>query len=139
VKNKLSKIIKSFVSICLLLNATFLYAGEEYLFELLEQPKYLNTWNTLIASQKNVDPWLAAYAKTKDGPASPGVIVQLNGNSYQINYVCKAHDCGDNRFFVMFSADGNNAWGLLLKNQEETFFGSPDDEKMNLIRAEANQ
>jgi Inhibitor of vertebrate lysozyme (Ivy) len=132
----ISKTIKKLIVIYLLSNSTFASAAEEYLFELLEQPKYLNTWNTLIASQKNVDAWLAVYSKTKDGPAGKGTVVHLNGQSYQINFVCKAHDCGDNRFIVMFSADANNAWGLLLTNQKETFFGSPDDEKMNFLRAE---
>jgi hypothetical protein len=118
----------------------FAFAAGEYLFELLQQPKYLNAWNSLIASQKNVDSWLATYSKTKNGPASSGVTVKVGENVYQINFVCKAHDCGNNRFVVMFSADGNNAWGLLLKNQtEETFFGSPDAEKMDLIRAEAKK
>jgi hypothetical protein len=132
--NNLLKTIKYSILIFLLSNSPLVFSAEEYLFELLEQPKYINTWNKLISSQKNVDPWLAEYSKTKDGPAGKGSVVQLNGNSYQINFVCKTHDCGNNKFIVMFSADGNNAWGILLKNQEETLFGSPDSEKINLIR-----
>lgn len=50
--------------------------------------------------------------------------------------MCKPRDCEDNQIFVMFSADGNRAWGLLLKDQKiERFFGNPDEEKKIALRA----
>lgn len=135
----LPKTISSLALTYLLTSSTFSFAEGEYLFELLEQPKYLKTWDTLISSQENVASWLATYSKTQNGPTSPGVAIHSDGKDYQINFVCKTHDCGNNKFYVLFSADGNDAWGLLLNNQgEEKFFGDPDEKKMDLIRAEAN-
>jgi hypothetical protein len=136
---KLSKTLSSFALAYLLTSSTFSLAEEDYLFELLEHPQYLRTWNDLISSQKNVAHWLSEYSKTKNGPTTPGVIVHTDGNEYRINFVCKTHDCGNNMFYVMFSADGQDAWGLLLSDQhEDIFFGSPDKEKEDLLKTAAN-
>lgn len=115
-------------------------AEQPYLFELLGKPAYSKSWNTLFAGERDVDRWLARYAKTKNGPATPGKSVQLGGTTYQINMVCKTHECGSNQFFVLFSPDGRKAWGLLLKDgNTERFFGQPDDEKKAALRAEAQE
>src|SRR5690606_10018465 len=116
---KLSKTLSSFALAYLLTNPTFSLAEEDYLFELLEHPQYLRTWNDLISSQENVASWLANYSITKNGPTTPGVIVHAEGNEYRINFVCKTHDCGNNMFYVMFSSDRQDAWGLLLSDQHE--------------------
>lgn len=92
-----------------------LYADEGYLFEVLENPVYRKTWDKLLATQQSVDDWLAEYSQVKNGPATPANKVQLDGKDYQINFVCKAHDCGDNHFVVMFNADGTQAWGVLRR------------------------
>jgi hypothetical protein len=111
-----------------------------YLFDLLNRPAYLIAWNVLFTGEKNIPSWLAAYATTKDGPAMPGTEVNLRDGRYQINLVCQAHDCGNNRFYVLFSAEGKQAWGLLLtNNQEERFFGQPDAEKMKVLRTAAKK
>ena len=112
--------------------------AELYLYDVLAKPAYLKSWNALFIGEKEVDPWLTSYSKTRNGPATPGETVQVDGNIYQINFVCKAHDCGDNRFYVLFAYDGSKAWGYLLKNGKgEHFFGTPDGDKMNALRAAA--
>lgn len=112
--------------------------AQEYLFDALARPAYNKAWNALFLGEKNVDDWLAQYAKTKNGPAGRGKTVRLGDARYQINSVCKTHDCGDNRFFVLFSANGARAWGFLLKNmKDERFFGNPDEEKKKVLRAAA--
>ena len=100
----------------------------EYLFDTLKKPAYLQSWNALFTGEKDVDAWLAAYARTKNGPATPAETVQVGGIAHQVNSVCKAHDCGDNRFYVLFAPGGTKAWGLLLrKGTKERFFGDPGD------------
>ena len=112
--------------------------AEPYLFEVLIKPTYKRSWNAMFAGEKDVDSWLARYARTKNGPASPGKAIQLGATGYQINMVCKTHGCGDNQFFVLFSLTGTKAWGLLLKDRKiERFFGSPDEEKKAALRSAA--
>lgn len=113
------------------------FAGP-YLHEVLNHTLYLASWNALFSGEKELDPWLVRYAQTRDGPATPGEVVQVDGNDYQINFVCKAHDCADNRFFLLFTLGGSKAWGYLVRNgKEERFFGMPDGDKMNALRVAA--
>jgi hypothetical protein len=110
--------------------------AEPDLFEMLNKPAYVKSWNELLSNEKDVDAWLANYARTKNGPTIPGKVIQLTGGFYQLNMVCKTHDCGDNQFWVLFAPDGSRAWGLLLKNRTtERFFGRPDDEKKKALRS----
>lgn len=112
--------------------------AEPYLFELLSKSAYHKSWNSLFVGEEDIDTWLAKYAKTKNGPTTPGKAIQLGVTNYQINMVCKTHECGDNQFFVLFAPGGTEAWGLLLKERKtERFFGSPDDEKKKALRAAA--
>jgi hypothetical protein len=114
--------------------------AEPYLFEVLANQTYLKSWNVLFAGEKDVDLWLVRYAKTKNGPAAPGTMVQIGSTEYQINSVCKPHDCENNQFVVLFSPKGAEAWGLLLKDKKtERFFGRPSEEKKQALRAAVSQ
>jgi Inhibitor of vertebrate lysozyme (Ivy) len=114
--------------------------AQAYLYDLLAKPSYSKSWNALLLDEKNVDAWLARYAKTQDGPATPGKPVKLGGVSYQINSVCKTHDCDRNMFYVLYAPNGTQAWGLLLKEgKPERFFGKPDETQKNALRAAAKQ
>jgi hypothetical protein len=134
----LTATLLSFVIVTAMAIASSRAIAEPYLFDLLANPTYYKSWNKLLAGEKDVDLWLAKYAKTKDGPASPGKETKLGQVSYLISTVCKTHDCGENQFFVLFAPNGTHAWGLLLINrQTERFFGDPDDEKKRALRASA--
>ena len=110
--------------------------AEPYLFELLTKPTYYKSWSALFVGERNIDSWLAEYAKTKKGVASQGRHIQLGKVGYQINTVCKTHECGNNEFFVLFAEDGTKAWGLLLTDRKiERFFGRPDEEKKKALLA----
>lgn len=120
---------------CATASATENNVAEPYLYDLLKMPAYRKSWNAMFIGEKEVDAWLAKYAKTKDGPTAPEPPVQLEQVSYSTHMVCKVHDCGANRFFVMFAPDGNNAWGILLRNKKpERIFGHPDEEKKKALR-----
>jgi len=110
--------------------------AEAYLFEVLAKSNYYKSWNALFLEEKNVDYWLVQYSKTKNGPATHGNAVELGGARFQIYSVCKAHGCGGNMFYVLFAPKGATAWGLLLKEgKSERFFGNPDEEKKDVLRA----
>lgn len=125
-------------SAILLLSAPGAFAADEYLFDVLKKKTYLSTWNALIASQPDAPDWLKAYAKTKDGPATPAEPVTAGSKTYQVGMVCKTHDCGDNRFFVTFIGKGRTAYGLLVHGKQRTFYGSPEPEVAEALKKAAN-
>lgn len=110
-------------------------AAEPDLFEMLNRPSYLKAWQLMLTGEKDLEPWLANYATKRRGPVRPGQLVLVKNETYQINDVCKPHDCGDNRFVVLFSPTGNQAWGLWLKaGKDSRYFGHPDDVIRNVLR-----
>lgn len=120
-------------------SATDNNVAEPYLYDLLKNPAHLKSWDAMFIGEKDVDAWLARYAKTKYGPTAPEPPIQLEQISYSTHMVCKVHDCGANRFFVMFAPDGHSAWGILLRiRKPERFFGHPDKDKKKALRTAAN-
>lgn len=114
--------------------------AEEYLYDALAKPGYQKSWNALLRSEKNIPAWLAQYANTNNGPTTPGTEISLGDARYQIHNVCKAHDCGDNMFYVLFALDGARAWGLLLtKDKGKRFFGNPDEAKKDALLGAARE
>ena len=101
-----------------------------YLFELLERPDFLESWQALFSGEKGVPSWLADYAITKDGPASPGKEITIDGKLNLAAFVCKAHSCPRNGFYVLFTENGKQAWGLLLDEigKDMRYFNRPDPE-----------
>ena len=114
-------------------------ANGEYLFDTIKKRAYRASWDALLKGQR-VDPWLATFAKTKNGVCHPSKTVTLRGVGYQANFVCKPHDCGDNQFLVLFAPRGRKAWGLLLTDEtKQRFFGKPDAEmRAALVKAIRN-
>jgi hypothetical protein len=140
------KTLKKLITIILATSVFLIWFGSAfadsdfYLFDILKKPTYLKSWNNLFRKEKNVDPWLLGYAKTKNGPSSPRGTVKIGNVVYQIGEVCETHNCGDNNFYVLFAPNGAKAWGLQVKNgNNERFFGKPDDEVKNALRSDAQQ
>jgi len=131
----------SLIVACVLAGRSGAAFAEPSLYDLLNDPAYAKSWSALFAGEENVDPWLAAYARTKDGPASPGTTIAMGGTpGYQVNTVCKTHDCGNNEFFALFAPKGTKAWGLLVKDgKTERFFGNPREEQKKALRAATRQ
>lgn len=113
-------------------------AAGRYLFDVLDDPPHLQAWNELIASRRDADAWLQRYGATRDGVSAPSKAITVHGRTFDIGSVCKRHDCGDNLFYVTFSASGNRAWGLLLKaGAEPSLFGEPDADTASALREAA--
>lgn len=107
----------------------------EYLSDLLKKPAYRESWNRLIQGQGNAERWLREYASTFDGPTTPSATLVLSDGEYLITTVCQAHNCGPTLFYVLFSPDGAQAWGIQRKQREPaTVFGQPDSEKERAVR-----
>ena len=101
--------------------------SETYLSELLSEPRHARAWRNLLKGERDLDAWLVNYARTRNGPTAPEDDVLIEGRRYRGHMVCKTHDCGANRFFVLFAPDASQAWGLLLRSgQAQRFLGQPD-------------
>jgi len=108
--------------------ATAAHANGRYLFDVLMDPVYRGSWDRLIAANPSraVFPWLTYYTRNFEGTAKPSQNVTVGSKTYEVFSICKAHDCRDNQFHVIFSPDGKQAWGLLVDNgSPRTFFGNP--------------
>lgn len=109
--------------------------GADYLSDLLRNPTYLASWNKLIGSEPDSEPWLRRYGETHDGVTIPSKRIPLSTGTHTAAWVCQPHNCGPRQFFVLFAPDGKAAWGIFLKDsQEETVFGAPDEEILSAIR-----
>jgi hypothetical protein len=97
-----------------------------YLFDLMKQPAYRAAWTGMLAGE-TVPAWVEDYAKTLDGPATPSLDISAGDAAYTLAFTCKAHDCGDNQLYVLFSRGGAKAWGLLLTGTQRKWLGAPDN------------
>jgi hypothetical protein len=97
-----------------------------YLTDILEQPAHRASFNSLVAASKPPS-WLKTFTKTGHGVNGPAKHVSIAGASYSLFFVCKPHDCGDNKMNVLFSSDGTHAWGAIIERRKgPRFLGSPD-------------
>ncbi len=113
-------------------------AADQYLYDVLKNKTYLNTWNKLVASRADAPAWLKAYGKTKNGPTTPAEPVTSGAITYEVRMVCKTHECGGNRFFVTFLDKGRTAYGLLIESNQQTLFGTPEPEIAAALKKAAN-
>ena len=101
-------------------------ADGAYLFDLLKQPTYRAAWTAMFKGEKGIDPWIATFARTYDGVATASSEVTVNGQSNLVAEVCKPHDCGGNRLYVLFAPGARQAWGLLVVDgASPRWFGKP--------------
>ena len=107
-----------------------------YLFDELKKPKYRGAWNAMMKGWAGAPAWLQTFAKGGNGVASPGTTADVGGTTFEFFFVCQPHNCGDNKFEVMFEKGGGRARGMLVTPNAKTFFGDPSDaEKAALAKA----
>src|SRR5260364_403914 len=71
---------------------------------------YRTAWQNLFKGEKQVPVWV----RQARGTSSPYVRVRIAGKHYISGEMCKPHDCGNHRFYGVFSEDKKRAWGLLV-------------------------
>ena len=102
------------------------------LADLMKQPANRAAWYGMFAGATPPQ-WVDDYAKTLDGPPTPSIAVEANGETYTLAFTCKPNECGDNQLFVLFSPSGAKAWGLLVTGKEKKWFGAPDENVQDAI------
>lgn len=85
-----------------------------YLYDALKKPAYKASWDGMLRGQR-VDRWLARYSRAFDGPTVMLKEVSTGDGPRELGFVCKRHECGDNRFFVLFGNGGRRAVGVLAR------------------------
>lgn len=92
-----------------------------YIFDLLKKPAYQAAWRTMLRGRR-----APLWVRQASGPSGPSTIVQIDGRRYRLADVCKAHDCGDNQFRVLFSRGGKRAWGAMqVAGRKIRYYGRP--------------
>ena len=106
-----------------------------YLFDLLKQPTFHQSFDRLFEGQMNVDGWIREFEKTRNGVASPIEQRSIGQTAYVLAEVCKPHDCPNSVLRVLFSKDGTQASAVLITPKDKRWFGSPDvAEKQQLLK-----
>ena len=103
-----------------------------YLSDLMKRPSNRAAWYGMLAGE-TLPPWVELYAKTLDGPPTPAITVNAAGQDYTLAFTCKPNACGDNQLFVLFSASGAKAWGLLMTSDQKKWLGAPDEDIQEAI------
>ena len=124
----------------LLLLGTSVCANAEeslvYLYNLLDRQPYHDTWNALLAGEKRVPTWLARYNESRRGTGTGVKTLEFDKQQYQASSVCKARECSESIFYVIFTPDSSRAFGRLVVNaRTETFYGHPDDSMKDALRS----
>jgi hypothetical protein len=109
--------------------------GGPNLSELLDRPAFRASYDALFKSERNVDDWIRDYTRTKDGPATPSNVIDVNGRPHIGAGVCKRHDCGNNQLRLLFSQDGGRVTGMLISPRGQRWFGNPTSAEKSALLA----
>lgn len=94
--------------------------------ELLKQKAYAYAWDNMMAGER-APIWVHEYAQTLDGPSTPVIPVELDGETYALGFTCKPDACEGNQLYVLFAPGGRDAWGLLAADGAITWLGKPNE------------
>ncbi len=108
-------------------------SGQPYLFDLLKRAAFKDSWDSLFRRNRNVDRWVHVFGGGGDGVSGPAEPVAADGRRFLSTDVCKPHDCADNQLFVLFAADGSQAWATLRHKDFVQWFGNPGPVERRLL------
>lgn len=107
--------------------------GQPYLFDLLKQPAFKESWDGLFRRNRNIDRWVHVFGGGGNGVSGPAEPVAADGRRFLSTDVCKPHDCADNQLFVLFVADGSRAWAALRHKDFVQWLGNPGPVERRLL------
>ncbi len=111
----------------------FAQPTQPYLHDILRRPAFKESWNRLFRRNRNIDRWVHVFGGGGPGVAGPAEPVTAGGRSYLSTDVCKPHDCADNQLFVLFTADGTQAWAALRHKDFVQWLGNPGPAERGLL------
>jgi hypothetical protein len=102
-------------------------AADLYLFDVLKQPAYRKAYLAMMKGATHLPVWLGQITGKGDYVATPETHATIDGVTYRLFNACKAHDCADNIFEVMFSPGGAPAYAVLTEDKNpKRWFGNPN-------------
>lgn len=107
--------------------------AQPYLFDLLKRPAFKASWDRLFLRNRNVDRWVHVFGGGGNGVSGPAEPVAADGRQFLSTDVCKPHDCADNRLYVLFTADGSQAWAALRHKDFVQWLGAPGPIERDLL------
>lgn len=86
--------------------------GQFRLNELLtSDPAYQQSWQQLVQEESRLPEWVINL----NGIASPMQGVDDDGDKYLVGQLCEAHNCFNQRLYVAFSWDKDDAYALYVQ------------------------
>jgi hypothetical protein len=119
----------------LALSATAASADQGFLFDLLRQKPYRAAWDALMKGVQPTPDWLTQFNRNYDGVAGAVTEATVDGQVFEVSYVCKPEDCAGHRFVVAFEASpAPHAFGALGgKDNSPAYFGAPPASLQDLM------
>ncbi len=109
---------------------------DHYLTDVLKDPAHARAVAQLFRSAGKMPPWTAQILKRSgDYADSPATYATLGSIRYELNSVCKAHDCFGNQIEILFAPGGKQAWGALIGDSGPiVYLGNPDAAKRAVLK-----
>ncbi len=119
--------VPAFLGLVGLVFSAFAHADDigKPMANLLTQQAYVYAWETMMAGEAT-PVWVHEYADTLDGPPTPVIPVELDGETYLLGFTCKPNECEENQLYVLFAPGGRDAWGLLAAPPAISWLGKPN-------------
>lgn len=119
--------------VCALLFASAAIAGD-YAFDIPKKyPAQLTAWRAVAPTKFKTVAWVWNFS----GTAGPLEERKIAGKAFLLGWVCKPHDCGDNKMTFLLAKDGSAAYGLVQSPTlgGATLIGAPPAEVVAILKS----
>jgi hypothetical protein len=106
-----------------------------YLSEQMEKPVYRQALTNVVSSADAPVPrWIGDIAR-HGGTEAGSDLVTVNGESFELYYVCQPHHCDEHVLTVMFTRGGGKAWLFILNGEHElrSTLGNPSAAQIQVV------
>lgn len=107
------------------------HANDVYIYELLKEPGYSQTWKRLLKSERKVPGWLSDENRFV---ANPEKKQSVGSTQYSISVVAKQHATNEGVAAILFTEDGQKAWAKIVEEgRKPRYLGAPSKEQIDLL------
>lgn len=110
------------LSLALLGMAGIARAGDTYIYDLLKNSVYAQSWKTLTSAKKT-PAWVRDENRFIAGALK---IISIDAVNYQISVISKQHATNDGQASILFNMNGTQAWAEVQEEGKPAFYlGEP--------------